>query len=65
MTVKEICDLLAWSIAELARRAEVSYPTAYKAYTRTEPTKRNSKMRILRAFNEVLDQPVKEDEIEW
>lgn len=65
MTVKEHCDYLGWSIAQLSRQANINYETARKAYYREGNLSGNAKQAIARAIADALDQRINVGDITW
>lgn len=70
-TVKQYCDYLEWSIAELSRRSGIAWDTANKAYKRADEQgkayviARKSKRDIAEAFSSALGRIVHPGDIEW
>jgi len=58
--VREFREVRAWSIAELARRAEV-VPQTISKMERGTPTSRNSKLKVAKALGEKFDEIFPED----
>lgn len=59
--VKEFRELNAWSIAELARRAEL-VPQTISKMERGIPTSRNSKLKVAKALGEKFEEIFLEDD---
>jgi DNA-binding XRE family transcriptional regulator len=59
--VKEFRELNAWSIAELARRAEL-VPQTISKMERGIPTSRNSKLKVAKALGEKFEEIFIEDD---
>jgi len=58
--VREFREFKAWSIAELARRAEV-VPQTISKMERGTPTSRNSKLKVAKALGEKFEDIFPED----
>ncbi|OGW55947.1 MAG: hypothetical protein A2Y81_05095 [Nitrospirae bacterium RBG_13_43_8] len=58
--VKEFREANAWSIAELARRAEL-VPQTISKMERGIPTSRNSKLKVAKALGEKFEEIFLED----
>jgi DNA-binding XRE family transcriptional regulator len=58
--VREFRELKAWSIAELARRAEL-VPQTISKMEREIPTSRNSKLKVAKALGEKFEEIFPED----
>lgn len=63
-TVKEYCELLQWSISELARRAGLSWEPVSRAYYQ-QSTSYRTKFEICKAISKELGHAVQVHEVEW
>lgn len=63
-TIKQLCDLLSWNVAELQRQAGLSYPTAYRAYHGKDVQLR-TKRDICSALSKALDRSIQVRDITW